>query len=279
MSRLRALTASVWMGWQRDLGWTNAAGGLAVKTVAPIGSVMTVALIYWLGATVAGTFDAERMAFVLVGAAMYSHVAVYSSVQPMAISEGKWTNVFTHVYISPGSALPYLAGRCLASFCTSAVTSLVSLLVAYAFVADVLATHVQVAFTPASALMLAVAMVLNIPGTMGLGFLLGGYTIFASKFEWALPSYVSGLLMIFSGALFPVTMLPWPLSSAAEFLPFTQFIAAARDALVYGSLSAYLPHLAYALAGGVLLFALGAAAYRAAEGRGRRLGFIDRKSV
>ena len=115
---------------------------------------------------------------------------------------------------------------------------------------------------------------------MGLGFLLGAYAIFASKFEWALPTYVSGLLMVFSGALFPVTLLPHPVSDAANVLPFTEFIRAAREVLLPGgSLSSYAGYLGLSLLGGIILLGLGLLAFKYAERRARRLGVLDRKVV
>ena len=50
--------------------------------------------------------------------------------------------------------------------------------------------------TPLSIFLFGIALVVNIFASMGLGFLLGAYAIFASKFEWALPTYVSGLLIL-----------------------------------------------------------------------------------
>jgi ABC-type polysaccharide/polyol phosphate export permease len=115
---------------------------------------------------------------------------------------------------------------------------------------------------------------------MGLGFLLGAYAIFASKFEWALPTYVSGLLMVFSEALFPVSLLPHPFSDVGNVLPFTEFIRASRAVLLpLGSVSSYFYYLGLSFLGGSLLLALGLLAFRYAERRARRLGVLDRKVV
>ncbi len=118
---------------------------------------------------------------------------------------------------------------------------------------------------------------------MGLGFLLGAYAIFASKFEWALPTYVSGLLMVFSEALFPVKLLPFPFANFGDILPFTNFIRASRDVLLpvgaTSNMSLYLPHLAESLVGGLIMLGLGLITFKYAEQRARRIGVLDRKVV
>lgn len=277
MSQARAIIASIWVGWHREFSWTNPAVGLAVKTIAPLASILTAAFVYHLGSSTAGNFDATRLAYILVGAALYFHVAAYSWVPTLAIAEGKWSYVFTHVYMSPGSSPPYLAGRCLASFVTSTITSMASLAAAYFISILIFSSQIPLVVSPVSVALLAAALVINIPAAMGLGFLLSAYAIYASKFEWALPTYVAGLLMVFSGALFPVSVLPHPLSDAAEFLPYTQFIAAARDVLIYSSLESYAYHIGVALLGGVGFLVLGLLAFRFGERKARRSGVIDRK--
>ncbi len=279
MSYVRTIAASIWVGWHREFSWTNPIAGLSIKTIAPVSSVLTAASVYWLGSSAAGSFSSNQLAYILVGAALYFHVAAYSWVPTLAIAEGKWSYVFTHVYMSPKSSPPYLAGRCLASFVTSAITSIASLVIAYFIALLIFNASVPLVVTPVSASLLLVAMVVNIFASVGLGFLLSAYAIFASKFEWALPTYVAGLLMVFSGALFPVTVLPHPLSDVADVLPFTQFIRASRDALIYDSFSSYLQHVGLALAGGAVFLVLGLLAFRYGENRARRSGVLDRKVV
>lgn len=281
MSIVRAIRASVWVGWHREFSWTHPILGLTVKSIAPIASVLTALIVYWYGSTAAGKFSAAQLASILVGAALYLHVAAYSWVPTLAIAEGKWTYVFTHVYMSPRSSPPYLAGRCLASFVTSAITSIVALVAAYFVSLSLFGSPLVIVVSPVSVSLVGLAMAVNILAAMGLGFLLGAYAIFASKFEWALPTYVAGLLMVFSGALFPVSVLPHPFSDAADVLPFTNFIRAARDVLLPSDspLASYAIHLGMSLLGGIVFLGLGLLAYKYGENRARREGVLDRKVV
>jgi ABC-type polysaccharide/polyol phosphate export permease len=277
MINVRALFASAWMGVQHDLSWTNPSAALLLRTIAPIASAMTTSIIYWFGSSTAGLFDPSRLAFVLVGSTLYAHVASYAWVPTQAIAEGKNLGVFPHIYITSRSSALYLAGRAMSAFVNSTITSAIALVVVYYLLSSFFHTTIPLVVTPISLFLVAVALLVNIPGALGLGYFLGAYALYASRFEWSLPGYVAGLLMVFSGALFSPSILPWPVSAGAAALPFTLFISAARDAIIYNMPAAYAASLAYCAIGGVLLLGAGLWAYRAAETKARKSGVIDRR--
>jgi ABC-type polysaccharide/polyol phosphate export permease len=277
MINLRSLFVSAWMGIQHDLSWTAPGAALLLNTIAPIASAMTTSIIYWFGSSAAGAFDPSRLAFVLVGSTLYAHIAAYSWVPTQAIAEGKNLGVFPHVYITSRSSVLYLAGRALSSFVISTTTSMAALVVAYYVLGGFFHTSIPLVVNPSTVLMLAVALLVNIPGALGLGYLLGAYSLYASKFEWALPGYVAGLLMVFSGALFSPSILPWPVSAGAAALPYTMFINAGRDAIIYNAPAAYASSLFYCAVGGLLALLFGLVVFRAAESKARKDGVIDRR--
>jgi ABC-type polysaccharide/polyol phosphate export permease len=278
MMSFRPLFAAAWMGIQHDLAWTTPAASLLLDVVAPFASAMTTSIIYWFGSTYSTAgFSPSHLAFVLVGSTLYAHVAAYAWVPTVAIAEGKNLGVFPHIYLTSRTTAMYLAGRALSSFAISLVTSVLALTVAYFALGSFFHTTIPLAITPATVLMFGVAVVANIPASLGLGYLLGSYSLYASKFEWSLPGYVAGLLMVLSGALFSPSILPWPISTIASSLPFTFFISAARDAIVYGSFADFVPAVFYCVAGGVVLFLVSLRIYLAAEKKARKDGVLDRR--
>ena len=283
MSYVRSLIASIRVGWARDFGWTNPILGFSLKTIAPIASTMTALTILYIGFRNGVSITPEKfpyqLGFIIIGATLYAHISAYSWVPTLAIAEGKWTFVFPQVYVSTRSSPPYLAGRCLASFASSTVTSIASLAIAVVISLLLFGVAIPLVVTPLSVVLFGVALVVNIFASMGLGFLLGAYAVFASKFEWALPTYVSGLLMVFSEALFPVASLPHPFSDIGNVLPFTEFIRASRSVLLDGSVDSYFYYLGLSFVGGIILLVLGLLAFKYSERRARRLGVLDRKVV
>jgi len=278
---LRAMVASIRVGWYREFNWTNPLTGFSLRTVGPLASVIAASTVYYVGSTnnIPPSFDPSRLAYILIGAALYAHVAAYSWVPTLAIAEGKWTYVFPQVYISPHSSLPYLTGRTLASFVTSTLTVIVSLVLSFYVLSSVFHTNIPFIVSPLSVGLLFFAMLVNIFAALGLGLLLSAYALFATKFEWALPTYVAGLLMVFSEALFPVSFLPHPVSDVANVLPFTEFMRASRQAMIYGDMHSYFYYVGLAVLGGIIVLALGFVAFRYAENRARRLGVIDKKTA
>jgi ABC-type polysaccharide/polyol phosphate export permease len=276
---LRAIIASTWIGWQRDLGWGNPVLAILLRAATPIASVLIAAIVYWFGSSQAGLFSLTRLAYVVVGASLYSQVSWYSIVPTQAISEGKNTNLFPNVYITPTSAVPYLGGRCLASFIDSLPVIALSLAVSYYASVSLFGYSIPLIVSPASVAMLFAAMVAVFPAALGLGYLLGSYSIFVTKFEWALPSYIGGVLIIFSEALFPSSILPWPLPLISDGLPFTYFMRASRAALIEGSLANWSAQLGLTLLSSFILLIVGLLFFRWAEKRGRMKGFIDRKTM
>ncbi len=278
---LRAMVASIRVGWYREFNWTNPVAGFSLRAVGPLASVIAASTVYYVGATnnIPPSFDPSRLAYILIGAALYAHVAAYSWVPTLAIAEGKWTYVFPQVYISPHSSLPYLTGRTLASFVTSTLTVIVSLVLSFYVLSSVFHTNIPFIVSPFSVSQLFFAMLVNIPAALGLGLLLSAYTLFATKIEWALPTYVAGLLMVFSEALFPVSFLPWPLSAIGNILPFTEFMRASRQAMIYGDIFSYFSYLGLSALGGITFLGLGLLTFKYSENRARRLGVIDKKTV
>ena len=278
MTSLRPLIASAWMGIQHDLSWTTPPAALVLRTVAPFASAMTVSIIYWFAATQTHfPIDPIRLSFILVGSTLYAHVASYAWVPTIAIAEGKNLSVFPHIYLTSRSTAGYVAGRAFSSFAISTTTSLAALTIAVFAIGALAGAQVNIIVTPASVAMLFVALIVNIPAALGLGYFLGAYSLYASKFEWSLPGYVAGLLMVFSGALFPTSTLPYPVSTVASYLPFTMFIQAAREALIPNQPGEYLVSLSICALGGAILLVSGLKVYFASERRARRDGVIDRR--
>jgi ABC-type polysaccharide/polyol phosphate export permease len=277
MKLAKAVFASAWMGWQREMQWANPMFCLIVKTVAPIAAVLTAAAVYWFGSSFAGIFTPEHLAYIILGSSLYSQVSAYAYVPTSAIAEGKWSNLYPQVFITPPSSIPYLAGRCLASFADSAPVIAISLAVSYYASYALFGTPPAFVVTSTSALMVAAALVASLPCAIGLGYVLGSYSVFVSRFEWALPSYVSGLLMIFSEALFPASVLPYPLPVVVEALPFTYLMRASRAALIYNSWSLYLSSMGYLTIGGLVVLAVGIYTFSMAERSARRKGLLDKK--
>lgn len=266
------------MGWQREVGWGNPALSLLLRAVAPIAAALTIVFVYWFGSSQAGVFAPQQLAYVAVGASLYGQISLYAWVPSAAISEGKNTQLYPLVYISSTSSFPYLLGRCIASFLESLPMVFISLVVCAGVSVAAFHSQLPLLVTPSSVLLLLLSMLTAFPAALGLGYALGAYSIFASKFEWGIPSLITGSLMLFSEALFPASALPAPLAAVTNGDPFTYFMRASRDAIVYGSITSYITDLSSCAVLGLVFMGLGIVAFGKGQVRARRKGFIDKKT-
>jgi hypothetical protein len=73
-------------------------------------------------------------------------------------------------------------------------------------------------------------------------------------------------------------VLPWPLSTFGQIVPFTYLMRASRAALLDPGATGYLVNLAGCAVTSASALVLGLAAYRWGESRARMKGFLDRKT-
>lgn len=275
--KINSILASVLIGVYHDLSWTNPILAILLRTLSPLSSTLTACFIYLVGSRLTNTYSDSGLAYILVGAILYTHIASYAWVPTVAIGEGKNLFVFQYITITPSSATNYLVGRSLSSFAISLITSALAFVSAY-FLLSYFVYHLIIIKASYFSLPLTfLVLLVNFPASLGLGFYLAAYALYASKFEWALPSYVAGLLMVFSGALFPPNVLPIPLSAIASYLPFTQLIQAVRDVVIYSDYNSFIINIALGSVGALVLLGSGYFLFKFSETRARKIGALDRR--
>jgi len=119
-------------------------------------------------------------------------------------------------------------------------------------------------------LMLAAAM----PSIYGLGFAFASLVITAKEAN-AFVFLVRGLVMIFCGITFPITILPGWMQTVAAWLPPTYIIRGMRNAVLVGAdLPALLPDLLPLVGFGLVWLLIGYTTFNWMERRARRTGAI-----
>jgi ABC-2 type transport system permease protein len=113
-----------------------------------------------------------------------------------------------------------------------------------------------------------------IPSIYGLGIAFASLVVTAKEAH-AFVFLVRGMVMIFCGITYPLTVLPGWMQSVARWLPQTYIIAAMRKAALGGAtLPALLPDLAILMAFGVAWLLIGYVLFSVMERRARQTGAI-----
>jgi len=123
-------------------------------------------------------------------------------------------------------------------------------------------------------LLVLLVMLVAVPSIYGLGFAFASLVITAKEAN-AFVFLVRGLVMIFCGITFPISVLPEWMQSISQWLPPTYVIHGMRNAALNGAdFQALLPDLIPLLVLGVIWLSIGYALFNFMERRARRTGAI-----
>lgn len=123
-------------------------------------------------------------------------------------------------------------------------------------------------------LLVVVMMLAAVPSIYGLGFAFASLVITVKEAN-AFVFLVRGIVMIFCGITFPISVLPGWMQGIAQWLPPTYIIHGIRNAALNGAdFQALLPDLIPLLAFGIVWLGIGYALFNLMERRARRTGAI-----
>ncbi|HEV2429193.1 MAG TPA: ABC transporter permease [Thermoplasmata archaeon] len=205
--------------------------------VIPLTQMVFFAFVVQLGGG-----NASAIQFVVIGNAVAT--VTYSSVFSVAQTTDSEKNHGTmeHLLVSPANRLALYLGRGLVPILVSLAT--VSVALGYA----VVLYHVPL---PIGSLpSLALSIVLTAFAMVGFGLLLGGVALYL-RTSIILGNIFLFIGLLFSGANFPLSVLPTALQDVGLLLPLTWGITAIRDAFSGASISTL------AVPWGILLISIG----------------------
>jgi ABC-2 type transport system permease protein len=193
------------------------------------------------------------------------------------IDDREHYKMLKYMYVAPIHIPTYLLGRGVAKFAFGTLSVLITL----AF--GVLFLNVPINPLTINWPLLIVGLLLGVTMLAFLGLILGSFTLIIANQVWFLGEAVAGALYIFSGAVFPLDVLPAWLQPIGYAMPLTYWLEIMRRAVV-GSVAEAFPTLAQfsdlqligILAGLTLVFGLIAfVTFRWCDHRARELGYID----
>jgi len=182
-----------------------------------------------------------------------------------------------YIYVAPIHIPTYLLGRGVARFLTGTFSVAVILL------AGVMFLNLPLQWETIDVPLFGVSLVLGVVMLAMLGLLLAGVTLLMAHHSFMIGEAVAGALFLFSGAIFPLEVLPVWLQPIGYAIPITYWLELVRRSLL-GPAAAAFPTLAGfsnlqllgILAGLSVIF--GGAAYgifRRCDHAARERGLID----
>jgi ABC-2 type transport system permease protein len=273
---LRSFKMAAWLGWQIESNWTDPFLFAVYSIVKPIAGAAILVVMY--GVVTEGNFSSPLFTYIFLGNAFYIYVgSVMTGVSWAVIDDREHYRTLKYIYIAPLRIPLYLIGRGMARVMTGTVAVIITLL------AGVLFLQLRIDLSAINWPQFMVTLLLGVAMLAMLGLLLAGITLQIANHVWFIGDAVAGALFLFSGAIFPLDVLPLWLRPVGFIMPLAYWLELLRRSLV-GDIAEAFPtftqfndlQLFGILNGLTLVFGvLAVVAFRWCDHRAREKGLID----
>jgi ABC-2 type transport system permease protein len=267
-------TTAVRLGWAVSSNWTRPALFVIYAILRPISTALILVVMFTV---ISGGRGNARtyLSFLIIGTAFWAFVNEGVSEFAVGILEDRGRfKMLKYAYLAPLRFPIFLVGRA-SSKLTSAAASVVIVLVVATVGLRLPINPLQIDYG-----LLAVACLLAFVAVMAFSIALS-MVLLAGRDAYGYGEIMAQVLYIFSGAIFPISVLPGPLAFFASLSPLAYWLELTRRAILHGRVYEMFPYLSD---GQVLLrlvlstagtVVLGYLAYVWADRRARTKGYID----
>jgi ABC-2 type transport system permease protein len=273
----RTFRSAARLGWQIESNWTDPFLFLIYSIARPLSQAAILVAMYAVVSR--ADFHSPAFSYLYLGNAFYIFVgAVLTGVSWGVIDDRERYRMLKYVYAAPVSVPLYFIGRGAARFLMAAMSVLVTL------AAGILVLGVPVEWGAVDWALLALSLTLGIVMLALLGLIMAGVMLVIAHQVEVIGEAVAAGLYLFSGAVFPLEILPGFLRPIGYVLPISWWLDLMRRAL---SPTAAAHHATFArfsdgemlavLAGMTAVVGLAAAfVFKRLDRKAREAGLIDR---
>jgi ABC-2 type transport system permease protein len=273
----RSFRTAAWLGWQIESNWTKPLLFAIYSILKPVARAAI--LVFMYGVITRGNFQQPLFPYIYLGNALYTYVyEVMTGVSWAVIDDREHYKTLKYFYVAPVPIPAYLFGRGVARFLIGSISVLITIL------AGVLFLNLSLDLQRVDWGLFFISLVLGIILLAMMGLMLGGISLLMVHHSWGVVEGVAGALFLFSGAIFPLEVLPAWLRPLGYLLPVSYWLELSRRALV-GDVAHAFPTFASLSNGALLLLLLGMTVllsflalrvFAWCDRRARERGLIDR---
>ena len=273
----RTFKTAAWLGWEMDSNWTEPWLFVLYSFVKPVAGAFILVLMYVVFTIIYGVQDPEAFSYMYVGNAFFIFVAstLFGTFQVIQ-SDREWYQTIRYVYISPISYYVYIVGRAASKIAVATFAVLITLAFGVAFLS------VRVEIGLANIPIFLASLVLGLTVLLAIGICLGGISFLTAKHTHGLAEGIPGLFYVFSGVLFPLSVLPDWGQAIGRGIPLTYWFDITRRLLspttsVETTLTGYsdLAILGLLFVSSIVFFGLSILIFKTGEHLARKAGKID----
>ncbi len=273
----RSFKMAAWLGWQIESNWADPFLFAIYSIIKPLSGAAILVVMY--GIISKGNFTNPLFPYIYIGNAFYAYVgAVMTGVSWAVIDDREHYKTLKYMYIAPIRIPVYLLGRGVARFVTGSFSVVITILVGVVFL------HLPLDVVKVDWGLFLLTLLVGAVMLAMLGLLLGSFSLLLVHHSGFVGDAVAGALYIFSGAIFPLEVLPVWLRPVGFAMPITYWLELIRRSLV-GNVAQAFPTLASFSNAQLLVILLGLSAlfgvvsvfaFRMCDHRARERGLIDR---
>jgi ABC-2 type transport system permease protein len=221
----RSFRTAAWLGWQIESNWTSPFLFTVYSVAKPLAAAGILVVMYSI--VTGGDFESPVFDYIYLGNAFYLYVgAVMSGVAYAVIDDRERFRTLKYVYVAPIDYRMYLMGRAAARFLSGSAAVGITVLTGVVFL------NVTIDPYAANWPLFVTSFGLGLVMLALLGLWLGGFILQVAHQSWSVGEAVAGTLFLFSGAVFPLDVLPAWLRPVGLALPLTYWLELVRRSLV-----------------------------------------------
>lgn len=233
---IRSFLVATWLGWQIESNWTDPFLFAIYSIVKPLAGASILVVMY--SVITGGNFDNPLFPYIYLGNAFYIYVgAVMTGVSWAVIEDRELYRTLKYIYVAPVRIPAYLLGRGVSRFLTGSLSVLITIAAGMWFL------NVRIDILHIDWGLFAVSLLLGIIMLAMLGLLLGSLSLLFANHAGFIGEATAGALYTFSGAVFPLDVLPNFLRPIGFMMPTTYWLELVRRALI-GNAAQTFPTLA-----------------------------------
>ena len=274
---LRSFRMATWLGWQVESNWTDPFLFAIYVIIKPLASAAILVVMYSIITN--GNYDSPLFPYIYLGNAFYIYVgSVMTGVSWAVIEDREHYKTLKYMYIAPISIPFYLLGRGVSRFLIGTVAVIVTL------AAGTLFLHLPLDLLQVNWGLFFVSLLIGVTLLAMIGLLLASITLMLVNHNFFIGEAVASALYLFSGAIFPLEVLPAWLRPIGFAMPITYWLELMRRSMI-GEVAEAFPTLANFSNGQLLGILLGLTAlfgvasvyaFRYCDHLARERGLIDR---
>ncbi len=221
----RSFRMATWLGWQVESNWTDPLLFAIYVIIKPLATAAILVVMYSI--ITGGDYESPVFPYIYLGNAFYIYVgAVMTGVSWAVIDDREHYKTLKYMYIAPISIPFYWLGRGVSRFLIGTVAVLVTITVGALFL------NLPLDLAEVNWGLFIISLLIGVTMLAMIGLILASITLMTANHNFFVGEAVAGALYLFSGAIFPLEVLPAWLRPVGFAMPITYWLELMRRSLI-----------------------------------------------